>query len=238
MFYIPPYMGKNADDVASFLNNYVLRLPQFAAALGFDAALVQYVKDGAALYNWYQMVHLPELREASKNATDSRDMFAADKDPTDFSPTDEIFTPRPTTATPIKDGFVPFIDNQVKSIRLMQAYKIDPTIGSALGITETVSDTSALVKAAIAGVEALAGFAMQVKAYRYGAKTVLYYDMADATAPKLLAALASATFSDDRPPTVLGQSEMRSYAVRYGDNQGKPLPGSLMSDVVSAPTHP
>ena len=238
MFSIPDYMGSTTRQVAVFLNNFAAKLPQFATQLGIDAAQLQYVKDGAALYNWYENVYLVEIRDASKAATDARDMLAADKVPSAFAPTVAQFTPPPATSTPINDGFVPYVDNLVKQIRLSSAYQTDPNIGATLGINTVAVSSAPPAKASIRGVEGLPGFAMQVKANKYGAKSILYYDMAMPSNPVLLGAQSSATFVDERPPTVAGQSEMRSYAIRYGDAQNKPLPDSLMSDVVSAPTHP
>ena len=238
MFVFPAYMGNTTGDVAAFLNSFALNLPQFADVLQIPAAQLAYVKDGAALYNWYENTYLVEVRNASKAATDARDMLAADTQPSPFTPTVAQFTPPPATATPIDDGFVGYVDTLVKQIRLNSAYKTDPNIGATLKINVTPSPSAPPAKASIKGVEGLAGFAMQVKANKYGAKSILFYDMADAATPNLLSAQSSATFVDKRPPAVAGQSEMRSYAVRYGDGQNNPMPDSLMSDIVSAPTHP
>ena len=238
MFNFPAYMGDTSTELAQFLNNFAAKLPQFAAQLNIDAAQLTYVKDGAALYNWYENVYLVEIRDASKAATDARDMLAADKVPSPFAPMVAQFTSPPATSTPINDGFVPYVDNLVKQIRLNPAYKTDPNIGATLQINTVSVASTPPAKASIKGVEGLPGFMMQVKANKYGAKSILYYDMAAPTNPVLLSAQSSATFVDERAPSVVGQSEMRSYAIRYGDAQNKPLPDSLMSDVVSAPTHP
>ncbi len=238
MFNFPDYMGKTSGDVATFLNNFSTELPKYATILGISPAELVTVREGAAIYDWYENTYLGQLRQASKAGTDARDEFAADKIPTPFVPQIAVFTPPPVTTAPINDGFVGFIDTLVKRIRLTDAYKKDSQIGILLRISGTVAPVVTPQKGAISGVTALAGFAMEIKAVRMGAKTVLFYDMADASAPVLLGAIASATFEDERPPSVAGQSEMRAYAVRYGDVQGKPLSNSLMSDVVSVPTHP
>ena len=238
MFNYPPYMGRTTGEVGVFLKNFALNLSQFATQLGIPPAQVTYLKDGAALYNWYEGTYLGEIRNASLAATDGRDMLAADKVPSPFTPVVAQFTPPPTTATPINDGFVGYVDTLVKQIRLNAAYKTNPNIGTVLKINNTPAPIVPPAKASIRGLEAQANFAMQVKANKYGAKSVLFYDMNDPANPALLSAQSSATLVDNRPPSVPGQSEMRAYAVRYGDSQNKPLPNSLMSDVVSLPTHP
>ena len=238
MFVFPHYMGTTTGDVAVFLNNFALKLPQFASALGIDATQLSYVKDGAALYNWLENTYLVEIRDASKGATDARDMLAADAMPSPFVPSVAQFTPPPATSAPVDDGFIGYINNMVKGIRLTKAYQTDANIGATLKINAPAETSAPPAKASIKGVEGLPGFAVQVKANKYGAKSVLFYDMKDPSNPVLLGAQQSAIFEDDRPPSVPGQSEMRSYAIRYGDSQNKALPDSLLSDVVSLPTHP
>lgn len=241
MLGFPSYMGTSTGNIAQFLNNYALKLPQFASELQMPMSEVDTVTYGAAIYNWFENVYLPQLRAASKAGTEARDAFGDTHDnPTPFNPNVAQFTPAPIApqSVTLSNGFVGFVDNQVKRIKLSQAYKSNPQIGIELGINTTTPAVVTPLKASIESVSAQAGFHMEIRAKRLGAKTVLFYDMKDAAAPELLGALASATFVDERPPTVAGQSELRFYAARYGDVQGKPLPNSVMSDVVSLPTHP
>lgn len=238
MFNFPAYMGKTTSDVADFMDNYGKNIGQFAVAIGLEPDTVTYTVDCCKLFVWLEKVFNPELRQAAKAGTDARDVFAGDNVPSPFVPKLPTFTPPPVSADTLNDGFVGFLDNQIKQIRLTPAYKQNPQIGIVLRIADTTPAPVTPDKAVLAGLSAQAGFKMEVRALRYKAKTVLFYDMADPTNPKLLATLPTAIFEDERPPTVPGQSEMRSYAVRYGDAKGKPLPNSIMSDIVSLSTHP
>ncbi len=230
MFIIPRFMGRLPAEVATFLNHFARELLDYAADLGLSDEEVLYVAEGAALYDWLERVHSDDLTRSQRALIAARDELASDKMGDVFTYYPVNFTPMPVLTLPIRQNFVGYIDNLVKRIRLSEGYGV--VIGRALGIEGKAAPVVTPDKAVLAALRPMPNFQMQVRARRYGAKMVLFYDMADPQNPVLLAGVASGIWVDQRPPSVPGQMEIRSYAVRYADGQARPLRQSEMSNIL------
>lgn len=208
------YLPTTESEQIKWLNNFLAKLTVHASTVGVTAAELAAVKADVEFLTFLQHDLLPLYRAKAQEITAYKDLI---KDGPSGSPggTLPAAPTVPTAPTPVLPGVMPRLSGLVQRIKNAQGY--NQAIGSDLGILPPASRTVATddLKPAFTAV-ALPGSQIRLDWVKGKLDGVRVESRRDGEPDwTRLDDDRFSPYTDTRPPLKAGQSEARSYRLRY-----------------------
>lgn len=206
------YLPRAGDERNQWLQNFAASLPQYAATLGVTNDRVLDMQQSAATLNYLQNTLAPYVRTFSKSVTTLLNDVDSDDAP---SPVllPQYAPPAPPTALG-DSGIFERVVELVNTV-ITQSANYTPSIQTALGLDPIAPPVGSLPLIRTALAQPMAH--VELSFTRGGSPLVIVEGQRNGGDWEMLDKVASSHFLDLRANAIAGQSESRSYRIRYSD---------------------